>query len=50
MAGIFFVILTHSRQIPLWYIKMGYIRRRGRNDVYSLTVETGTGICAAGDR
>ena len=37
MVGIFFVILTHSRQIPLWYIKMGYIRRRGRNDVYSLT-------------
>lgn len=50
MAGIFFVILTHSRQIPLWYIKMGYIRRRGRNDVHSLTVEAGRGICAAGDR
>jgi len=48
MAGIFFVILTHSRQIPLWYIKMGYIRRRGLNDVYSLTAEAGTRICALG--
>jgi len=50
MAGIFFVIVTHSRQIPPWYIKMGYIRRSDCNDVYSLTVEAGTGICAPDDR